>query len=48
MKKDIIKEVLTKVNHIAMTTAKQSVNSTCIYIHHQPKVPESANKFKRV
>ena len=34
-------------NDIALNLAKQNVNSACIWVFHQPEVPEEANKFKR-
>lgn len=34
------------VSAFAFLVAVCSVNSTCVYVVHQPKVPESAMKLK--
>lgn len=31
---------------IVLLLVIQSVNSTCFWVHYQPNIPESANKFK--
>lgn len=35
------------VNALAFNLMSSSVNSACIWIHHQPKVPAEAKKFRK-
>lgn len=35
------------MNLLALSMVIQTVNSTCFWIHHQPKVPDSAKKYRR-
>lgn len=35
------------VNMCAMTMMISSVNSACIWLHHQPEVPEEAKSFRK-
>jgi len=42
------KGVLEKmVAAIALSAAKGSANSTCMFVAYQPKLPESAKKLRR-
>ncbi|MDO4304992.1 MAG: cyclic lactone autoinducer peptide [Bacillota bacterium] len=34
-------------NLLAVALMISSVNSTCGWIHHQPKVPEAAKKYRK-
>lgn len=46
-KKDIFTKVLKGINAIALCLAMLSVESTCVWVHHQPKVPENLKKMAR-
>ncbi|MCI8781768.1 MAG: cyclic lactone autoinducer peptide [Lachnospiraceae bacterium] len=35
------------LNSLALLLVVQSANQACIWFFHQPKFPESGNKFKR-
>ncbi|MCP1111469.1 cyclic lactone autoinducer peptide [Lachnospiraceae bacterium PF1-21] len=45
MKKNIKKQLVKKMDTIAQMTAKASMESACIYILHQPKMPDSVKKL---
>lgn len=34
------------LNNMVMATVKQSINSVCIFIHYQPKLPVELKKVK--
>ncbi|MCI7242801.1 MAG: cyclic lactone autoinducer peptide, partial [Lachnobacterium sp.] len=34
------------VNAIALVLAVMSVNSTCVWVHHQPKIPDELKRKK--
>lgn len=36
------------INCLALLLVIGSVNSACTWIYHQPKVPDKANRFKRI
>ncbi len=40
------KVMLSCANIMAMVMVVQTVNSTCVWIVHQPKLPDEINKFK--
>lgn len=35
------------MNALALNSAKQSVNSCCSWIYHQPNMPEEAKKLRK-
>ncbi len=39
--------VINLANLFAVALMISSVNSTCGWIHHQPKVPEDAKKYRK-
>lgn len=39
--------VINLVNLCAFALMVSSVNAACIWIHHQPKVPEEAKKYRK-
>lgn len=41
------KKAMESLNGIARILTAQSANSACAWMFHQPKFPESANKFKK-
>ncbi len=46
MKKSSIKNKgISMLNSVAIVVAKQTTNSACGFIHHQPKVPDSFAAF---
>lgn len=47
MKKKMKEEALRVISKIALQTAKEEVNSACMYLGYQPKMPEDALKLKR-
>lgn len=47
MKKKMKEEALRVISKIALQTAKEEVNSACMYLGYQPKVPEDALKLRR-
>ena len=46
-----MKKMPTKINSILANTAlavtKSNANKTCVFILHQPKLPEGANKLRK-
>ncbi|RKJ05646.1 cyclic lactone autoinducer peptide [bacterium D16-54] len=38
---------MTAFNALAILTVFQNVNSGCMWLDHQPEVPEEARRFKR-
>lgn len=46
-KKVIGTKVFGIVNSVALGLAILSINSTCVWVHHQPKVPEKLKKMAR-
>ncbi len=47
MKKNFKETALTLLSKVALSTSKKEVNSACICIGYQPKIPESLTKFKK-
>lgn len=52
MKKAILKlqkkvNILGVLNALAFALMVGSVNATCLWIHHQPKVPDEAKKYRK-
>lgn len=35
------------LNRMALVSVTQSANQACMWFFHQPKFPESANRFKK-
>lgn len=35
------------VNMLALATLIYTANTTCLWVHHQPKVPEGLEKFRK-
>lgn len=46
MKKKFEEKALRIVSRMALETAKKEVNSACMYLGYQPKIPESALKLR--
>lgn len=46
VKKYFGKGVMKCLNVLALLLVMQTANSACIWVAHQPKFPEAANKFK--
>lgn len=44
-KTSIITHGISMLNTMAIATAKQSANSSCLFIHHQPKLPSELMSF---
>lgn len=47
-KKDISARSLKMCNALALKLAASTANSACLWLCHQPKFPEAANKLKKV
>lgn len=45
MKNKLLSISMKVVNVFALMLAIQTVNTCCVFIHHQPKVPESLKKL---
>lgn len=45
-KKILGKGVMKCLSVLALLLVMQTVNSTCIWVAHQPEFPEAANKLK--
>lgn len=39
--------IISIANLFAFAVMVSSVNSACMWIHHQPKVPEEAKKYRK-
>lgn len=39
--------VVNLMNLCALALLLQSVNTTCVWAHHQPNVPEEAKRFRK-
>lgn len=48
LKKDISEKSLKMCNALALKFVASTANSACLWLCHQPKFPEAANKFKKV
>lgn len=46
LKKNLGKGIMILVNAVALLLVKQTANSACIWLAHQPEFPEEANRFK--
>lgn len=44
-KASITSKGISMLNAVAIAAAKQSANSACLFIHHQPKVPAGLATF---
>lgn len=42
------KNIMEIVNILAIILVRQTANSSCAWVFHQPEFPDEANKFKRV
>mgnify|MGYP004452572303 FL=1 len=40
-------KVLGTVNMLALATLIYTANTACMWVHHQPKVPEGLEKFRK-
>lgn len=47
MKNEMEKKVLTVVSKLAMSSARKTANSACVFLGYQPKLPQSVNKLKK-
>lgn len=51
MKKNVNKSLINilgcNIISFALMVTSSSVNRTCVFIAHQPKLPESAKKFRK-
>lgn len=45
--KKIVKTAKIAVAKAAESVVKTNVNSTCIFVAHQPKLPKGAEKFRK-
>jgi len=41
------KLVVNLMNLCALAAVVQTVNMACVWVQHQPKVPEAAQKYKK-
>lgn len=41
------RKVVDIMAKVALTFGKVAANSTCCYIYHQPKMPESLKRFRK-
>ena len=48
LKKDINEKTVGMVNTLALKAVESTANSACLWLCHQPRFPEAANKFKKV
>lgn len=39
--------ILRTVANLAKGTAERSINTTCVYVSYQPKLPDSAKKLRK-
>lgn len=46
LKKNFGNGIMALVNAVALLLVRQTANSACIWLAHQPKFPEEANRFK--
>lgn len=44
----IYQKFLGFINVLALLLVKQTANSSCAWVFHQPEFPDEANKFKKV
>ena len=47
MKKDILYLVGSTIATFAVIITTLNVNTTCLYMAHQPKMPESSKKLRK-
>lgn len=47
MKKKIEEKALKIISRMALGTARKEVNSACMFLGYQPKIPESALKLRQ-
>ncbi len=45
--KKLTVSISSTLANIAMSAVKLNVNSTCLYIAHQPELPEKARKLRK-
>ena len=43
----VSKKVMSCIAALALKTASANVNSCCMYVMHQPKVPKELDKLKK-
>lgn len=50
MKVEILmhQRILVIINRLAILLVRQTANSSCAWVFHQPDFPDDANKFKKV
>lgn len=44
----IMTKIFKAINITAVALALLSVNSTCVWVHHQPKIPDELVKKERI
>ena len=42
----LVKKIDKTVANVALTIAKASANSTCLFWNHQPKLPDKVKKLR--
>lgn len=47
LKKVIGTKMFRMMNSVALGLAILSINCTCVWVHHQPKIPEKLKKMAR-
>lgn len=40
--------MLVTMNMLALMVVVQNVNATCLWLDHQPEVPDEAKRFKKI
>lgn len=48
VQKSIYQKILGTLNWWALLLVKQTANSSCAWVFHQPEFPKEANKFKKI
>lgn len=43
-KKVFLRKLVALMNSVAMCLAVLSINTTCVWVHHQPRVPETLKR----
>lgn len=47
LKKNFGKGIMVLANAVSLLLVKQTANSACIWLAHQPEFPKEANRFKK-
>ena len=47
IKKSIVIQILKMMNNVALSLAVLSLECTCVWVHHQPKIPEGLSEIKK-